>query len=227
MVLTVKVNSKTLAPRKMILYTKCMTIYTYKDDIPADLDLGDVVAIDTETLGLELLRDRLCVVQLSSGDGNAHLVQFGPNNYEAPNLKKLLDNPETQKLFHFARFDVAAIEQYLGILVDNVYCTRTASYFARTYTDRHGLKNLCDELLGVELSKKQQSSFWGAEELTKKQKEYAANDVLFLHQLKAKLDPMLDQEGRLELAESVMRFIPTRAVLDLEGWPQDIFSHNS
>ena len=202
-----------------------MTIHTYKNDIPADLDLGKVVAIDTETLGLNLLRDRLCVVQLSSGDGNAHLVQFDPNNYEAPNLKKLLDDESVLKLFHFARFDVAAIEQYLGVLVDNVYCTRTASYFARTYTDKHGLKNLCEELLGVELSKKQQSSFWGADELTGKQEQYAANDVLFLHQLKEKLDEMLDKEGRLELAESTMRFIPTRAVLDLEGWPEDIFAH--
>lgn len=204
-----------------------MTITVYKNDLPDDLDLGDVVAIDTETMGLNTARDRLCVVQLSSGDGNAHLVQFDPDTYDAPNLKKLLGNPNIEKLFHFARFDVAAIIGYLDVMVDNIYCTRTASYFARTYTDKHGLKNLCEELLGIDISKKQQCSYWGSEELSAAQHEYAAGDVLYLHQLKAILDERLEREGRLELALAVMDFIPTRALVDLEGWPDDVFAHNS
>lgn len=203
-----------------------MTIFVYKNDLPADLDLGAVVAIDTETLGLNTARDRLCVVQLSSGDGNAHLVQFeAGNDYAAPNLRKLLQNDGVEKLFHFARFDVASIAAYMEVLVDNVYCTRTASYFSRTYTDNHGLKALCEELLGIDISKKQQSSYWGADELSKAQEDYAAGDVLYLHKLKAVLDERLDREGRLDLALDVMAFIPTRALLDIEGWPQDIFAH--
>lgn len=202
-----------------------MSIEIYKNDIPADLDLGNAIAIDSETLGLDLLRDRLCVIQLSSGDGNAHLVQFDGDDYSAPNLRKMLSNPDVLGLFHFARFDVAAILKYLDVKMQSIYCTRTASYFSRTYTDRHGLKNLCDELLGVELSKKQQSSYWGAEELTGKQAQYAANDVLYLHQLKEILDVRLIAEGRHKIALETMAFIPTRAELDLIGWPHDIFSH--
>lgn len=203
-----------------------MTITVHKNDIPADLDLGKVIAIDTETMGLQTVRDRLCVVQLSSGDGTAHLVQFDPEKYDAPNLCKILEDDSVQKLFHFARFDIAALAEYLGVLVDNVYCTKIASYFARTYTDRHGLKNICDELLGVEISKKQQSSYWGIEELSKAQQEYAASDVLYLHRLKAVLDERLEREGRLEIALAGMDFLPTRVLMDLEGFEGDIFSHN-
>ncbi len=204
-----------------------MTITVYKNDIPADLDLGKVVAIDTETMGLQTIRDRLCVVQLSSGDGNAHLVQFDRDEYDAPNLCKLMEDDNVEKLFHFARFDIAAIAEYLGVLIDNIYCTKIASYFARTYTDRHGLKNICDELLGVEISKKQQSSYWGVEELTKAQQEYAASDVLHLHKLKEVLDVRLKREGRFELARAGMDFLPTRALMDIEGFTTDIFSHNN
>ena len=202
-----------------------MTITVYKNDLPDGLDLGKVVAIDTETLGLNTARDRLCVVQISSGDGNAHLVQFNPESYDAPNLVRLLSDASVLKLFHFARFDIASMAEYLGVLVENVYCTRTASYFSRTYTDNHGLKVLCEELLGIEISKKQQSSYWGADELNKNQHEYAAGDVLYLHRLKAILDERLEREGRLELALAVMDFLPTRSLLDIEGWPQDIFAH--
>lgn len=203
-----------------------MTITVYRNDLPADLNLGSVVAIDTETLGLNVARDRLCVVQLSSGDGNAHLVQFdAESDYAAPNLKKLLSDDSVEKLFHFARFDIASIAEYLGVLVDNVYCTRTASYFSRTYTDNHGLKALCSELLGIDISKQQQSSYWGAEDLSKAQEDYAAGDVLYLHKLKAVLDERLEREGRLDLALDVMSFLPTRALLDIEGWDYDIFSH--
>lgn len=202
-----------------------MTITVYKNDLPDGLDLGKIVAIDTETLGLNTARDRLCVVQISSGDGNAHLVTFEPDNYEAPNLVRLLSNASVQKLFHFARFDIASMAEYLGVLVENVYCTRTASYFARTYTDNHGLKVLCEELLGIEISKKQQSSYWGNGDLSQAQHDYAASDVLYLHRLKAILDERLEREGRLELALSVMEFLPTRALLDIEGWQQDIFAH--
>lgn len=203
-----------------------MTNFLYLNDLPADLELGNSVAIDTETLGLDLKRDRLCVVQISNGDGNAHLVQFeADNDYSAPNLKKLLADDSVEKLMHFGRFDIAQMKQNLGVLTKNVYCTRTASKIARTYTDNHGLKVLCEELLGQDMSKKQQSSYWGREELDKKQLEYAAGDVLYLHKIKDILDEMLKREGRYELAMETMKFLPTRAVLDLEGWPDDIFAH--
>jgi len=177
-------------------------------------------------MGLSNRRDRLCVVQLSTGDGNAHLVQFTRGEYAAPNLKRLLSDATTTKIFHFARFDVSIMRYYLGILVQPIYCTRTASKLARTYTDRHGFKELCKELLGKDISKQQQSSDWGATELTGDQKEYAANDVLYLHELRQKLDVMLEREGRAELAKACFNFLPARAMLDLAGWEEvDIFSH--
>ncbi|WP_300303039.1 ribonuclease D [Ferrovibrio sp.] len=204
-----------------------MAITVYQNDLPDGLDLGSSVAIDTETMGLRTLRDRLCVVQLSSGDGNAHLVQFrAGSGYNAPNLKRLLENPGILKLFHFARFDLAALKQYLGAETSPVYCTRTASKLVRTFTDRHGLKDLCRDLIGVEISKQEQSSDWGAQNLTEAQQRYAASDVLHLHQLKVVLDGMLTREGRMGLAEACFAFLPARAALDLAGWPEDdIFAH--
>lgn len=204
-----------------------MTIKLYKNDIPADLNLGDVIAVDTEAMGLNNHRDRLCVVQLSSGDGKAHLVQFErDNDYAAPNLRKLLSDPNVLKIFHFARFDVAIIQKYMGIDCAPVYCTKIASKLVRTFTDRHGLKELCKEFLSIDLSKQQQSSDWGAEELSSDQKKYAASDVLYLHELKEKLDKMLEREGRMDLAQSCFNFLPTRARLDLNGWSDpDIFQH--
>jgi ribonuclease D len=185
-----------------------------------------MVAVDTETLGLNPGRDRLCLVQLSSGDGSAHLVQFARDEYQAPNLKRLLADPNVLKLYHFARFDLATLRRYLGVLSGPVYCTRTASKLARTYTDKHGLKDLVKELLDIDLSKQQQSSDWGAENLTEQQLAYAANDVAFLHRLKDALDAMLVREGRMELAESCFGFLPARAELDLAGWAEgDIFAH--
>lgn len=204
-----------------------MAITVYQGDLPAGLDLGPVVAVDTETMGLRTARDRLCVVQLSGGDGNAHLVQFqAGSTYQAPNLKRLLEDPKILKLFHFARFDLAALKYYLGANTAPVYCTRTASRLVRTFTDRHGLKDLCRELIGVEISKQEQSSDWGAPTLTEAQQRYAASDVLYLHQLKAVLDGMLSREGRTGLAEACFRFLPARAELDLAGWSEeDIFAH--
>ena len=194
--------------------------------MPDDLIIAGDIAIDTEAMGLVNRRDRLCLVQLSNGDGNVHLVQFERGNYDAPNLKKLLTAPATTKLFHFARFDVSIIKLYLGVLIENIYCTRTASRLVRTFTDRHGLKELCKELLGKEISKQQQSSDWGTEHLSNEQKEYAASDVLYLHQLRAILDEMLTREGRAELAQACFNFIPSRALLDLSGWEEiDIFAH--
>jgi ribonuclease D len=205
------------------------SIKLHHGDLPAGLDLGPVVAVDTETMGLNPHRDRLCLVQLSSGDGNAHLVKMGlPENgrLAAPNLAAMLGNPRTLKLFHFARFDVAVLKQYLGVVTQPVYCTKVASKLVRTFTDRHGLKDLCKELLGVELKKEQQSSDWGAAELQQEQLRYAASDVLHLHALKAHLDGMLAREGRTALAEACFRFIPSRAELDLAGWGElDIFAH--
>jgi len=178
-------------------------------------------------MGLNNYRDRLCVVQLSNGDGNAHLVHFSPGGYNAPNLIALLSNTTTTKLFHFARFDLAIIRYYLGIVLQPVYCTRTASRLARTFTDRHGLKDICKELLGKDLSKQQQSSDWGADDLTPEQKDYAANDVLYLHALRTALDKMLVRENRHELANACFQFLPARAMLDLSGWPDvDIFAHS-
>ena len=204
-----------------------MTIYFHERDLPDGLDLGRSVAVDTETMGLEPRRDRLCLAQLSAGDGTAHLVRFAPGAYEAPNLCRLLADPSVLKLFHYGRFDIAVMGVYLGVFAAPVYCTKIASRLTRTYTDRHGLKDLCRELIGVELSKQQQISDWGAESLSEEQKAYAASDVLYLHQLKDRLDALLEREGRTEIAQSCFDFLPTRARLDLLGWAErDIFSHS-
>jgi ribonuclease D len=203
-----------------------LKIKLHKNDLPDGLDLGPVVAIDTETLGLNPNRDRLCLVQLSSGDNTCHAVQFDTGAYAAPNLRRLLSDPDALKLFHFARFDIGMMKRYLGVSTAPIYCTRTASKLVRTYTDKHGLKDLVREFLNVDLSKDQQSSDWGAAELTEKQLAYAANDVAYLHRLKEALDRMLAREGRTELAEACFRFLPYRAELDLAGWPDtDIFAH--
>ena len=203
-----------------------MTNHLYKGDLPDGLDLGHTVAIDCETMGLNPNRDRLCVVQLSSGDGNAHLVQVAKGQTSAPNLERLLADPGVLKLFHFGRFDIAAMENAFGVRTAPVYCTKIASKMIRTYTDRHGLKNLLDELLGVDISKHQQMSDWGAPDLTDAQIAYAASDVLYLHQLKDVLDARLAREGRTEMAQACFDFLPMRAALDLAGWPEiDIFSH--
>ena len=204
-----------------------MTNFIYKNDLPNDLDLGPVIAIDTETMGLNPNRDRLCVVQLSSGDGHAHIIQIEPGNTTAPNLCKILSNPKQTKLFHFARFDIAALQNHFGIITLPVYCTKIASKLIRTYTDRHGLKDLLSELLSINISKHQQSSDWGAKKLTPAQVNYAASDVLYLHQLMEKLNIGLQREGRTEIAKACFDFLPTRATLDLAGWPEhDIFSHS-
>ena len=202
------------------------TITLHKGDLPAGLSFGPSVAIDTETLGLNLQRDRLCLAQLSAGDGSAHLVQFDGNDYSAPNLKAVLTDPNIEKIFHFARFDVAVLQRDLGVVTNPVYCTKIASKLVRTYTDRHGLKDLVAELVGVELSKQQQSSDWAARELSEQQLAYAASDVLYLHAAKAKLDFMLERQHRRELADAAFRFLPTQAALDLAGFGDiDIFSH--
>jgi ribonuclease D len=203
-----------------------MTNYLHKGDLPDGLSFGASVAVDSETLGLNPHRDRLCVVQLSAGDGDCHLVQFEKGAYDAPNLKALMLDANVTKIFHFARFDLAVIYQYLGVMPEPVYCTKIASKLTRTYTDRHGLKDICKELLEVDISKQQQSSDWGAAELSAAQQDYAAGDVLYLHRLKERLDERLEREGRTELAQAAFRFLPTRALLDLEGWPEvDIFAH--
>ena len=204
-----------------------MTNHVYKGDLPDGLDLGPIVAIDCETMGLNPKRDRLCVVQLSSGDGHAHLVQVAKGQTAAPNLCRMLEDPNVLKLFHFGRFDIAAMKAAFGALTAPVYCTKIASRMTRTYTDRHGLKNLLQELLSVDISKQQQSSDWGAADLSKAQVEYAASDVLYLHALRERLNEMLIREGRMELAQSCFDFLPTRAELDLAGWPDsDIFAHS-
>lgn len=203
-----------------------MTIYLHQGDLPDGLDLGKIVAIDTETQGLSLVRDRLCLAQLSAGDGDCHLVQFKAGEYDAPNMKALLADQSVTKLFHFGRFDIAMLEKHLGIRSTPVYCTKIAAKLVRTYTDRHGLAVLCREMLGVEISKQQQSSDWAASELTDAQKAYAASDVLHLHALKEKLDGMLNREGRMEMAQSCFKFLPERAALDIGGWEDmDIFAH--
>lgn len=205
---------------------RIVTNHLYKGDLPDDLDLGPVVAIDCETMGLNPHRDRLCVVQLSGGDGNAHLVQVAKGQTQAPNLARLLIDPDVLKLFHFGRFDIAAMYHAFGALAAPVYCTKIASRLVRTYTDRHGLKALTQELLNVDISKQQQSSDWGAEDLTDAQLDYAASDVLYLHRLREALNAMLEREGRMEIAQSCFDFLPTRSILDLEGWPEtDIFAH--
>ncbi len=204
-----------------------MAIYFHEGDLPKGIDLGDTIAVDTETMGLNPHRDRLCLVQLSAGDGDAHLVRFKKGKYNAPNLTGALENPKTLKLYHFARFDLAVIQKYLGIKAAPVYCTKLASKLSRTSTDRHGLKDLCRELLGVEISKQQQCSDWGAETYDQAQLEYAASDVLYLHQLKKKLDRLLKREGRTELAQAAFDFLPARAEMDLIGWAEtDIFNHH-
>lgn len=203
-----------------------MTIHLYQNDLPDGLDLGPVVAIDTEAMGLHPHRDRLCLVQLSSGDGTAHLVQISKGQTAAPNLARLLADPSTLKLFHYGRFDIALLYHALGALAKPVYCTKIASKLIRTFTDRHGLKVLCSELLDVDISKQQQTSDWGAETLSEAQQAYAASDVLYLHRLKDELDRRLAREGRTELAQQCFDFLPTRAVLDLGGWVEnDVFSH--
>jgi ribonuclease D len=205
-----------------------MTVRLHEEDLPADLFApGAAIAVDTETMGLHTHRDRLCVVQLSDGGPDEHLVRFGPgSDYAAPNLRALLGDPERVKLYHFARFDLAAIRHYLQTVAAPVYCTKTASRLVRTYTDRHGLKELVRELLGVEVSKQQQSSDWGAPELSDAQKDYAASDVRYLHQLRTILDERLLREKRMELAQACFGFLPARAELDLAGWPEvDIFAH--
>lgn len=203
-----------------------MTNKLYQNDLPDGLDLGPVVAIDCETMGLHPHRDRLCVVQLSGGDGHAHLVQIARGQTQAPNLCRLLADPEVLKLFHFGRFDIAAMLNAFGTVTAPVYCTKIASRLIRTYTDRHGLAKLLQELLGVDISKQQQSSDWGAPELTKAQIDYAASDVLYLHRLRDALNIMLEREGRMEMAQACFDFLPMRAQLDLAGWPDtDIFAH--
>lgn len=203
-----------------------MANHLYKNDLPDGLDLGPIVAIDCETMGLNPHRDRLCVVQMSGGDGDAHLVQIEIGQTKAPNLCAMLENPKVLKLFHFGRFDIAAMYNAFGALTAPVYCTKIASKLVRTYTDRHGLKNLLQELLQIDISKQQQSSDWGAPELTKAQLEYAASDVLYLHALRTELNKRLEREARMETAQACFDFLPTRAKLDLAGWPDiDIFAH--
>ncbi len=204
-----------------------MTIKHHRGDLPADFAPGASIAIDTETLGLKPARDKLCLVQISTGDGNAHLVQMDRATYAAPRLKAILADAAVTKIFHFARFDVAVLKHYLEVDTANIYCTKIASRLVRTYTDRHGLKDLVKELLGIELDKQQQSSDWGAHVLSDQQKKYAAQDVLYLHELKSRLDQMLEREGRMEIAKSCFAFLPTRAKLDLLGWPEeDVFAHS-
>ncbi|HEY0115880.1 MAG TPA: ribonuclease D [Allosphingosinicella sp.] len=204
-----------------------MAVHFHEEDLPAGALGPGAIAVDTETMGLQLGRDRLCVVQLSDGRGDEHLVRFGAgSDYAAPNLKAVLADRERLKLYHFARFDLASIRAYLGVMAAPVYCTKTASRLIRTYTDRHGLKDLVKEVLGQEISKQQQSSDWGASELSDAQKEYAASDVRYLHALKERLDERLEREGRVELAAACFDFLPYRALLDLAGWAeQDIFAH--
>jgi len=203
-----------------------MSVTLHKGDLPDGLDLGPVVAIDTETMGLNPHRDRLCLVQLSAGDGSAHLVQIAKGQREAPNLARMLGDPAVEKLFHFGRFDIAVLAHAFGVVARPVYCTKIASKLVRTFTDRHGLRYLCQDLIGVDISKQQQSSDWGAATLTQAQLDYAASDVLYLHRLKAELDLRLAREGRSEVAAACFRFLPDRAMLDLAGWPEeDIFAH--
>ncbi|WP_416898768.1 MAG: ribonuclease D [Minwuia sp.] len=204
-----------------------MTIHFHRDDLPPGLSFGDRVAVDTETMGLIPGRDRLCLVQLSAGDGEAHLVQIRPGGAPATRLKALMEDRSVLKLFHFGRFDIAALKRGIGAETGPVFCTKIASRLCRTYTDRHSLRNLCQELLGVDISKQQQSSDWGADELTDAQKEYAASDVLYLHRLVDTLAPLLEREGRMAMAQACFDFLPARADLDLAGWPEtDIFAHS-
>ena len=202
--------------------------HLYQGDIPNNLKFADSVAIDTEAMGLKNSRDRLCLVQISSGDNTSHLVQVGAEfGYSAPNLKALLKDNSILKIFHYARFDLAIIKKYLGVLPSKIYCTKIASKLARTYTDKHGLRELCRELLNIEISKQQQSSYWGGYKLSKSQIKYASNDVLYLHKIKKELDLILDREQRAHLLSPILKFLPTRVKMDLEGWENmDIFSHS-
>lgn len=215
-----------------IIYAGNMSIFLHQDDLPDNVDLSNAksLAIDTETTGLNIGRDRLCVVQISNGDGNAHLVQFrGPNNlYHAPNLKKILTNPDIQKLFHFARFDIASLEYFLNIKMTNIYCTKIAAKLVRTFTERHGLRDLARDLAGIDISKQQQTSDWGAYELTEAQQNYAAGDVLYLHKIQAALTARLISEERMDIAQECFNFLPTRARLDLMKWDEDkdFFAHS-
>ena len=203
-----------------------MANHLYQNDLPDGLDLGPIVAIDCETMGLNPHRDRLCLIQMSGGDGDCHLVQVSMGQTEAPNLVAMLENPDVLKLFHFGRFDIAALFHTFGATTAPVYCTKIASKMVRTFTDRHGLKNLLQELLSVDISKHQQQSDWGAAELTEGQLDYAASDVLYLHQLRDELNKRLERENRTELAQACFDFLPTRAKLDIAGWPEiDIFAH--
>lgn len=203
-----------------------MTIHFHKHDLPASVHFGDSVAIDTETMGLNPIRDRLCLVQLSAGDGDAHLVQLAADNYDAPNLKALLGDKNVLKLFHFARFDIATLYKHLGVMTNPIFCTKIASKLVRTYTDRHGLKDLALEMANIDMSKQQQSSDWGADTLSQAQMEYAASDVLYLHEIKKQMDQRLEREGRTAYAQACFDFLPTRAQLDLGGWESmDIFHH--
>jgi len=203
-----------------------MTIYFHEGDLPEGALNAPTIAVDTETMGLNPYRDRLCLVQLSSGDGNAHLVQLKQGEYDAPNLKALLADPNILKIFHFARFDIAVIKRYLGVVTTPVYCTKIASKLVRTFTDRHGLRDLAKDLVGADISKQQQSSDWGADEINSAQRDYAASDVLFLHKMKDELDRRLEREGRLDIAQACFDFLPARAELDLLGYEDpDIFSH--
>jgi ribonuclease D len=203
-----------------------MEVKILKQDLPKNINLGEVVAVDTETMGLDFSRDRLCLVQLSQGDNKVYIIQIDKESYQAENLKKILEDKKIKKIFQYARFDLAVLKKYLNVEVNNVYCTKIASRIGRTYSDKHGLKDLCKELLNIELSKAMQSSDWGAEELTKEQIQYAASDVLYLHKIKNELDKMLKRENRLEIAEQCFNFLKHRVALDLAGWNnQDIFSH--
>jgi ribonuclease D len=220
------IRRKDTIPRSTQSGISDLANHLYIGDLPDDLDLGPVVAIDCETMGLNPQRDRLCVIQMSGGDGNAHMVQVRQGQTEAPNLCRMLADPSVLKLFHFGRFDIAAMHNAFGTVTTPVYCTKIASKLVRTYTDRHGLKNLLQELLGIDISKHQQSSDWGAETLTDAQLDYAASDVLYLHQLRDKLNTMLEREGRAEIAQACFDFLPMRARLDLAGWPEiDVFAH--
>jgi ribonuclease D len=203
-----------------------MAIKVYKGDLPAHVELGPLVAVDTEAMGLNPRRDNLCLVQLSGGDGNAHLVQLDRTSFSAPRLKSLMEARDVTKIFHYARFDVAMLRQYLGADVGPLYCTKIASRLARTYTDKHGLKDIVKEMLGIDLSKQQQSSDWGSPILSDAQKQYAALDVIYLHEIKARFDQILQREGRMELAKACFEFVPVRARLDLAGWnEEDVFAH--
>jgi len=214
-----------LRPERLTSFAR-MTVYFHEGDLPDGLNLGPEVAIDSETMGLRFRRDPLCVVQLSSGDGNAHVVRLNRPAYDCPNLKRLLTDPKVLKIFHFGRFDIGMFELHLGVETRPVYCTKIASKLARTYTDRHGLKDVARELAGVDMSKAQQSSDWGAAELSQAQMDYAASDVLYLHVIKDRLNEMLVREGRMELAQACFDFLPMRSRLDLAGWDEiDIFAH--